>query len=80
MDKLNQSSQASIDLQRLKEAAEEAKKELSESDITDIIIPDILGVHIDEELTIKSFNKMIQPLLNKTIDKIKEVVEEAGFN
>ena len=38
-----------------------------------------MGVHIDEELTIESFNEMIQPLLNKTIDKIKEVVEEAGL-
>ena len=76
---IKSNSQASIDLQRLKEAAEEAKKELSESDITDIIIPDILGAHIDEELTIKSFNEMSQSLLNKTIDKIKEVVKEAGL-
>ncbi|WP_428909862.1 Hsp70 family protein [Niallia sp. Krafla_26] len=72
-------AQASLDLQRLKEAAEEAKKELSESDITDILIPDIMGVHIDEELTIESLNQMSQPLLNKTIDKINEVVEEAGL-
>ena len=69
----------SISLQRLKEAAEEAKKELSESDITDILIPDIFNTHLDEELSIDTFNRMIEPLLHRTIDKIQEVLRSAGL-
>ncbi|WP_157827665.1 Hsp70 family protein [Niallia nealsonii] len=72
--------QGSHSLQRLKEAAEEAKKELSESDITDITIPDIFGVHIDEELSIDTFNERIQPLLERTIEKIQEVLKAAELS
>jgi molecular chaperone DnaK len=72
-------SKGSQTLQRLKEAAEEVKKELSESDIADISIPDILGTHIEEELDLVTFNKMVQPLLKKTIDKIQEVLSAANL-
>ena len=75
----NQMSPGSLSMQRLKEAAEEAKKELSESDFTDISIPDIFGTHIDEEVDVETFNKMIQPLLERTINKINEVLEEANL-
>ncbi|OVE35347.1 hypothetical protein CCZ20_21205 [Priestia aryabhattai] len=75
----NQMSPGSLSMQRLKEAAEEAKKELSESDFTDISIPDIFGTHIDEEVDVETFNKMIQPLLERTINKINEVLEEADL-
>ncbi|MEM1501930.1 Hsp70 family protein [Domibacillus sp. 8LH] len=71
--------EGSISLQRLKEAAEEAKKELSESDITDISIPDIFNTHLDEELSIDTFNKMIEPLLNRTIEKIQDVLRSADL-
>ena len=77
MSTLTKGSQS---LQRLKEAAEEAKKELSESDITDLTIPDIYGVHIDEELSIETFNEMIQPLLDRTIEKMQEVLQAAKLS
>ncbi|WP_169907595.1 Hsp70 family protein [Priestia abyssalis] len=75
----NQSVQGSLSLQRIKEAAEEAKKELSESDVVDISLPDIFGIHIEEELDIEIFNHMIEPLLHRTIHKIEEVLQSAGL-
>ncbi|MFE4354220.1 Hsp70 family protein [Peribacillus butanolivorans] len=71
--------EGSLSFQRIKEAAEEAKKELSESDYTDISIPDVFGSHIDEELNIHTFNTMIQPLLDRTVDKMNQVLQEAGL-
>lgn len=71
--------EGSLSYQRIKEAAEDAKKELSESDYTDISIPDVFGSHIDEELDIQTFNGMIQPLLDRTVDKMNQVLKEAGL-
>lgn len=85
LEKLNfpvhasQGTQGSVIRQQLKEAAEEAKKELSESDITDLTIPDIYGQHLDEELSLKAFEAMISPLIEKTIDKMNEVLKSAEF-
>ncbi|MCI2254783.1 Hsp70 family protein [Domibacillus sp. PGB-M46] len=76
---LQGSQEGSISMQRLKEAVEEAKKELSVSDVADITIPDIFNTHIDEELTIDKFNQMVEPLLKKTTDKMKEVLQAAGL-
>jgi len=75
----NLHSEGSIALQRIKEAAEEAKKELSVSDFTDISIPDVFGTHIDEELDIDTFNSLIQPLLDRTIEKIEDTLASAGL-
>lgn len=72
-------AEGSLSLQRIKEAAEEAKKELSETDFTDVSIPDIFGTHLDEELDLETFNEMIEPLLEKTIDKLEEVLDSADM-
>ncbi|MEH7097794.1 Hsp70 family protein [Neobacillus vireti] len=69
----------SVASQQLKEAAEQAKMELSESGIADISIPDVFGIHIDEELTIDTYNGLISPLVNRTIDKTLDVIKEAGL-
>ncbi|MCM3162622.1 Hsp70 family protein [Metabacillus litoralis] len=85
MKKLNVSgnvkhtSNGSTAVQQLKEAVEELKKELSESDFADITIPDIFGTHLDEEVDIHTFNRLTQSLLNRTIDKIQEVLKAAGL-
>ncbi|WP_377887514.1 Hsp70 family protein [Alkalihalobacillus sp. R86527] len=85
LDKLNfpihasQGVQGSMIRQQLKEAAEEAKKELSESEFTDITIPDIYGQHLDEELSKESFEEMIDSLVQKTVDKLNEVLKSAGL-
>jgi len=61
--------------QRLKEAAERAKIELSESEVVHVSIPDILGVALDEEITRKVYNKMIAPLVVRTIRKMQDVLK-----
>ena len=76
---LKQMEEGSASIQRLKEAVEEVKKELSESDFADITIPDIFGTHLDEEIDINTFNRLTEPLLNRTIEKIKEVLKAANL-
>ncbi len=63
--------------QRLKEAAEKAKIELSESQRTIVSIPEILGSYIDEEITVDTYNRLISPLVDKTIQKTKSVLKAA---
>lgn len=63
--------------QRLKEAAEKAKIELSQSNRTQITIPEILGVALDEEITIDTYNRLIAPLVDRTIAKTRAVLKAA---
>ena len=63
--------------QRLKEAAEKAKIELSQSNRTQITIPEILGVALDEEITIDTYNRLIAPLVDRTITKTRAVLNAA---
>jgi len=64
--------------QKIKEASEKAKIELSEKDYIEIIIPNLIGDYsLEFELTIKEFSSLIRPLLNKTIDKMKNVLNQA---
>ena len=62
---------------KLKELAEQAKKELSESDSTQIIIPDILGVTLEDEIHIDTYNELIAPLVDETLDKVDAVFKAA---
>ncbi len=66
--------------QRLKEEAEQAKIELSECDSAHITIPEILGTSLDEEITLSQYNKMISPLVDRTINKTHEVLKSAGLS
>jgi len=63
--------------QRLKEAAEKAKIELSESNRTYVTIPEILGASLDEEITIDTYNRLIAPLVDRTIAKTRAVLKSA---
>ncbi len=65
--------------QKIKEAAERAKIELSESDTTQVIIPQILGTTLDEEIHISEYNKMISPLVDRTVQKIQDVLRSANM-
>lgn len=72
-------------LQRLKEAAENAKKELSSAQETEINLPFITAdasgpKHLVKKLTRAKFESMIEDLVAQTITKINEVVKEAGLN
>ena len=72
-------------LQRLKEAAENAKKELSSAQETEINLPFITAdatgpKHLVKKLTRAKFEGMIDSLVSETITKINEVTKDAGLN
>jgi molecular chaperone DnaK (HSP70) len=73
------SAEVKVIKQKLKEAAEKAKIELSEAQSTDILIPEIMGSAIDETLTRDGYNKLIKPFLDTTINKIHSVLKDAGL-
>ncbi len=71
--------------QRLKEAAENAKKGLSSAQETEINLPFITAdatgpKHLVKKLTRAKFEGMIESLVAETITKINEVVKEAGLS
>ncbi|WP_026556103.1 molecular chaperone DnaK [Arthrobacter sp. 35W] len=77
-------SKDKIALQRLREAAEQAKKELSSATSTNIslqylsVTPDG-PVHLDEQLTRAKFQELTSDLLERTKKPFKDVIAEAGI-
>jgi len=72
-------------LQRLKEAAENAKKELSSATETEINLPFITAdatgpKHLVMKLTRAKFESLIEDLVQKTITKIDEVLKDSGLS
>lgn len=63
--------------QRLKEVAEKAKIELSESNRTRVTMPEILDTSLDEEITIDTYNRLITPFVDRTIVKTRAVLKSA---
>ena len=77
-------SKDKIALQRLKEAAEKAKKELSSAATTSISLPyismsDSGPIHVDENLTRAKFEEMTKDLLERTKAPFKNVIRDAGI-
>ena len=71
-------------LQRLKEAAEKAKIELSSSTETEINLPYIMPVdgipkHLVKKLTRAKFDQLIDDLVRKTIEPCKIALKDAGL-
>lgn len=71
-------------LQRLKEAAENAKKELSAATETEVNLPFITAdasgpKHLVKKLTRAKFESMIEDLVDETITKIAEVVKDSDL-
>ncbi|MCX7862122.1 MAG: molecular chaperone DnaK [Bacteroidales bacterium] len=71
-------------LQRLKEAAEKAKIELSSSTTTEINLPYIMPVdgvpkHLVKTLTRAKFEQLIDDLVQKTIEPCKKALSDAGL-
>jgi molecular chaperone DnaK len=71
-------------LQRLKEAAERAKHELSMSEEARITLPfisaDATGPkHLNNVLTRREFEKMVDDLIQKTIDPVNDALKAAGL-
>ena len=79
-------SKDKIALQRLKEAAEQAKKELSSSTSTSIsmqylaMTPDGTPVHLDETLTRAHFEEMTSDLLGRCRTPFNNVLRDAGIS
>jgi len=72
-------------LQRLREAAEKAKCELSSSQQTDINLPyltmDATGPkHMNLKLTRSKFESLVGSLIQRTIDPCKKAVKDAGIS
>lgn len=70
-------------LQRLKEAAEKAKKELSSSQTTNINLPFITvnqdgPLHLNMDLTRAKFDQLTADLVNRTIEPMRKAMSDAG--
>ena len=72
-------------LQRLKEAAEKAKMELSTVMETDINLPFITAdqsgpKHLQQKLTRAKFEQLVEDLLTRTIGPAKQALKDAGLD
>jgi len=71
-------------LQRLKEAAEKAKIELSSSSVTEINLPYITATssgpkHLVRSLTKAKFEQLVDDLIRRTIEPCKNALKNAGY-
>lgn len=71
-------------MQRIKEAAEQAKKELSSFDSTQIVLPyltEIRGevVHLDMTLTRAQFYNLVRDLIERTAGPVQNALSDAGI-
>lgn len=72
-------------LQRLREAAEKAKKELSSATTTNINLPFITATadgpkHFDLNLTRAKFNELTHDLVERTVTPVKNALRDAGLS
>lgn len=78
-------SQDKMALQRLKEAAEKAKIELSSAQETEINLPFITAdasgpKHLNLKLTRSKFNQMTETLVQRSLDPCKKALQDAGLS
>ncbi|AXR82133.1 molecular chaperone DnaK [Natrarchaeobaculum sulfurireducens] len=71
-------------LQRLKDAAEEAKIELSSRKETEINLPFITAtddgpIHLEKSLTRAKFESLTQDLIDRTVEPTEQALEDAGY-
>ena len=72
-------------LQRLKEAAEKAKKELSSAQTTNVNLPFITvnengPLHLNMDITRAKFDQLTEKLVNDTIEPMKKAMNDAGVS
>ncbi|MFW5890208.1 MAG: molecular chaperone DnaK [Marinilabiliaceae bacterium] len=72
-------------LQRLKDAAEKAKIELSSSSTTEINLPYIMPVdgvpkHLVKSLSRSKFEQLIDPVVQKTLEPCKKALKDANLS
>ncbi len=73
-----------MSLQRLKEAAEKAKKELSSTNTTNVNLPFITAtaegpLHLNIDVTRAKFESLTGDLVKKTIEPMKKALSDAGL-
>lgn len=78
-------SKDKIALQRLREAAEQAKKELSSATSTNVSLQYLSmsengPIHLDTKLTRAQFQQMTQPLLDRVKAPFHQVIRDAGIS
>jgi molecular chaperone DnaK len=71
-------------MQRIREAAEKAKKELSTSESTQIELPYLTtikgeAVHLDMTLTRAEFNNLVKDLIERTAGPVQSALNDAGI-
>ncbi|RMH54783.1 MAG: molecular chaperone DnaK [Candidatus Hydrogenedentota bacterium] len=71
-------------LQRLKEAAEKAKCELSTSMETEVNLPFITAdatgpKHLVQKITRAQFERLVEPLVERTVEPCRKALEDAGL-
>ncbi|HMB51399.1 MAG TPA: Hsp70 family protein, partial [Natronoarchaeum rubrum] len=72
-------------LQRLKDAAEEAKIELSSRTETEINLPFVTAtddgpIHLEESLTRAKFESLTSDLIERTVEPTEQALEDAGYS
>jgi molecular chaperone DnaK len=78
-------SQDSMALQRLKEAAEKAKMELSTTMTSDINLPFITATqegpkHLNYSLSRAKFEQLVEDLVNRTMPPMEKALKDAGLS
>ncbi len=73
-----------MSLQRLKEAAEKAKKDLSSMVQTHISLPFVSAdesgpLHLDMDLTRANFDRMTKHLVDRTVGPVRQALKDAGL-
>ena len=72
-------------IQRIREAAEKAKIELSSSQQTDINLPFITAdasgpKHINFKFSRSQLEKLVDPLINRTVDPVRKALKDANLS
>jgi molecular chaperone DnaK len=75
-------SKDAVAMQRLKEAAEKAKIELSSTQTTSINLPFIAEgpLHLDEQLTRAKFTELTADLLQRCVSPFEQAIKDAGLS
>ena len=73
-----------MSLQRLKEAAEKAKKELSSTKSTNVNLPFITAtsagpLHLNVDISRAKFESLTSQLVEKTIEPVREAIKDSGL-
>ncbi len=71
-------------MQRVREAAEEAKKVLSAAESTNIMLPYLMHikgepVHLEMTLTRAKFNELVKDLIDRTANPVQNAMTDAGI-